>query len=315
MQVSQRQFEAIIGLSPRNPVERLDLVASQRALLEAARLARRGRYAQAAVLIDTLPRDGPLGPATLDLRAKVFAQQGRFLEAEFCWMEALRQSPGNPGYRRALECLTRSRSPRGPMRWLLPLVVAALLVTVLGVIAKSRIQDVLASQVAADTKHHQAVQDLSAQQKVLAGDLKALGMTLQEGQQDQKQAVKDLRASVDDLCGVLDATVQSLAEGRTNDTRATAAALAETTKAIDKVRSELAQTVRDTTSSQKAATDELAKVMGDLRTRLGGQLDDLTKKVEGLAEQVAMMESHGQKFSRPPATAPALKLAPKTQPQ
>jgi hypothetical protein len=201
------------------------------------------------------------------------------------------------------------------MRWLLPLVVAALLVTVLGVIAKSRIQDVLASQVAADTKHHQAVQDLSAQQKVLAGDLKALGMTLQEGQQDQKQAVKDLRASVDDLCGVLDATVQSLAEGRTNDTRATAAALAETTKAIDKVRSELAQTVRDTTSSQKAATDELAKVMGDLRTRLGGQLDDLTKKVEGLAEQVAMMESHGQKFSRPPATAPALKLAPKTQPQ
>ena len=62
-------------------------------------------------MIAGLPVDGPLGPATLDLKARICAQQGRLNEAQFCWMEAVRQSPGNETYRRSLDYVTRSLRP------------------------------------------------------------------------------------------------------------------------------------------------------------------------------------------------------------
>lgn len=62
-------------------------------------------------MLAVLPLDGPLGPETLDLKAKMCAQQGRLVEAQFCWMEAVRQSPGNASYRRSLDYLTRQVRP------------------------------------------------------------------------------------------------------------------------------------------------------------------------------------------------------------
>jgi len=52
-----------------------------------------------------------LGPATLDLKARICAQQGRLIEAQFCWMEAVRQSPGNESYRRSLGYVARVLRP------------------------------------------------------------------------------------------------------------------------------------------------------------------------------------------------------------
>ena len=77
----------------------------------AARIARKGRLQDAERMITGLPVDGPLGPATLDLKARICAQQGRLIEAQFCWIEAVRQSPGNETYRRSLDYVTRGLRP------------------------------------------------------------------------------------------------------------------------------------------------------------------------------------------------------------
>ena len=84
-------------------------------------------------MIAGLPVDGPSGPATLDLKARICAQQGRLIEAQFCWMEAVRQSPGNETYRRSLDYVTRSLRPsRLPL--VLYLVLAALLALVVAIV-------------------------------------------------------------------------------------------------------------------------------------------------------------------------------------
>lgn len=115
MQVSRKQFESIVGVVRRGSSRDAISLPEQRALIcRSAKLARQGKYQEAEQLLALLAIDGPLAETVLDLRAKVYAQQGRFVEAEHCWLEALRRSPGNATYRRAIECLAGSRQfPRG----------------------------------------------------------------------------------------------------------------------------------------------------------------------------------------------------------
>ena len=123
MAISQRQYEAIVGLANRHSKTGPHDVASDHQLLvRAARLARRGRYHDAEALLATLPADGPLGPATLDLKAKILAQQGRYLEAEACWHQALKLTPDNQAFHRALVAIAEER--RYPF-WLRTMVAAA----------------------------------------------------------------------------------------------------------------------------------------------------------------------------------------------
>lgn len=110
--MTQKQYERIIGLVGRGSVPtRLEPEKVHQDLNASARIARSGRLHEAEVLISSLPLDGPLGPATLDLKAKLCAQQGRLVEAQLCWMEAVRQSPGNESYRRSLAYVTRVLRP------------------------------------------------------------------------------------------------------------------------------------------------------------------------------------------------------------
>ena len=112
MRVTQRQYERIIGsASPSSTSARIDTEKVRQVLDEAARVARSGRLQEAETMVSSLPPDGPLGPATLDLKAKICAQQGRLVEAQLCWMEAVRQSPGNASYRRSLDYLARILCP------------------------------------------------------------------------------------------------------------------------------------------------------------------------------------------------------------
>ena len=143
MEIGRRQYETLIGMARRSvALGARDLAADQQLLAHASRLARRGRYQDAEVVLATLPADGPLGPATLDLRARVCAQQGRFLEAELCWIEALRQSPGTPSYRRALDYLEQDRLRPGRFQWLLAILVIVLLVLAVTVLFVDRLGNV-----------------------------------------------------------------------------------------------------------------------------------------------------------------------------
>lgn len=90
----------------------------------AANLARLGRYDEAQPWLVEAAKEPSLRPSALDLQARIFAQQGRYLEAERCWLEAVRLEPRNPSFRKALDALTKQRRP---LLWLRPLVAAAAL--------------------------------------------------------------------------------------------------------------------------------------------------------------------------------------------
>lgn len=123
MAISQRQFEVMVGLANRHAkTGPYDLAADQRVLLRATRLGRRGQYGIAATMLEALPIHSPLRPSVLDLKAKILAQQGRFLEAEACWREALALAPNHEGFRQALAAIAEER--RYPF-WLRIVVAAA----------------------------------------------------------------------------------------------------------------------------------------------------------------------------------------------
>lgn len=79
----------------------------------AAQLARRGRFLDAEMLIRSMLRQ-PSGmePRLFDLLARIYAQQGRALDAESCWQTAIKLSPGTTQYQDALRTLQRLSRPQ-----------------------------------------------------------------------------------------------------------------------------------------------------------------------------------------------------------
>ncbi|TDD32229.1 hypothetical protein E1287_23680 [Actinomadura sp. KC06] len=78
---------------------------------QARALARAGRYAEAEELLE-----GEHGAVVLDLKARMYAQQGRLDEADRCWAEVAAISPGDPGAaegrRRIAQIRAAAASPR-----------------------------------------------------------------------------------------------------------------------------------------------------------------------------------------------------------
>jgi tetratricopeptide (TPR) repeat protein len=73
------------------------------ALGKATSLARQGYFVEALQLLRTVPADLTHDRLdVLDLCARIYAQQGRWLDAERYWQEAIRIDPGNPVYRDGL---------------------------------------------------------------------------------------------------------------------------------------------------------------------------------------------------------------------
>ena len=131
MCMTRQEYDRIIGLTSQRDVStRLEPEEVRQALDAAARVARRGRLQEAETMISSLPLEGSLGPATLDLKARICAQQGRLIEAQFCWMEAVRQSPGNELYRRSLQYVTRVLCP-SRLPAVIYVVVLAMLVIII----------------------------------------------------------------------------------------------------------------------------------------------------------------------------------------
>ena len=68
----------------------------------AAFLARKGELRQAEVLLLPLANEPKSQIDTLDLLAKVYAQQGKIEEARALWLRALQKEPSNTHFLRAL---------------------------------------------------------------------------------------------------------------------------------------------------------------------------------------------------------------------
>lgn len=121
-----QQHEARVGLANRpGPTGPRHLAADQQLLVQAARLARRGHYDAAEAMLVTLPAGSPLRPSILDLKAKIFAQQGRYSEAEACWREALTLAPDNKAFRQALAAIAQERRYPFWLRIIIVTIVAA----------------------------------------------------------------------------------------------------------------------------------------------------------------------------------------------
>lgn len=118
------RLESTSRSAPSNAQEAVHGVdEAAKVLLEAASLARLGLYEDAERALVSVPTRGPMAPQILDLAARVYAQQGRLLDAERCWVEAVRLVPTNATFHAGLACVADHARPISARRigWLLVL--------------------------------------------------------------------------------------------------------------------------------------------------------------------------------------------------
>ncbi len=100
-----------------------------RSLATAKLLARKGRYNEAIILIHKECDSQQCSPSeSLDLLARIYAQQGRYLEAESCWRQAKHLDGDNPTYDDALSRLRRGHQNSGRFVQIAIMVIAGVLV-------------------------------------------------------------------------------------------------------------------------------------------------------------------------------------------
>ena len=113
----------------------------------AAVLSRKGELRQAENLLIPLADDPDAQPSTLDLLAKIYAQQGNIDDAQALWLRALQKEPSNTHFLAALQTcadVQRLRSGRfrgSGMRWLvigfnIALITALAAIIALGMLGK-----------------------------------------------------------------------------------------------------------------------------------------------------------------------------------
>jgi len=103
----------------------VELLVTQALLSRAADLARRGRYAAAEQILRPLMEVKKPAAATLDLMARIHAQQGRLSEAASAWKLMLEAAPDDAAARAGLQRIERMFAHRWNRGLLLRVAVAA----------------------------------------------------------------------------------------------------------------------------------------------------------------------------------------------
>lgn len=103
-------------------------------LPKAAELARSGRYLEAECLLQHLIQEGNELHGVYDLLARIRAQQGRLLEAQSYWADAIQLSHSNELYRAALKRIERLQTGPAWISRIRPLLGAGLIITVILVV-------------------------------------------------------------------------------------------------------------------------------------------------------------------------------------
>ncbi len=81
-------------------------------LQRAAVLARKGELSQAEILLTPLIESNTPRIETMDLLAKIYAQQGRIDQAQALWLKASQQEPSNLHFLTALRLCAYYKKPR-----------------------------------------------------------------------------------------------------------------------------------------------------------------------------------------------------------
>lgn len=99
-------------------LQNLDSYFKELKVANATNFARKGYHNQAEIIISEILKDYGDFSEILDLQARIYAQQGRIVEAEAIWRKALLLDPSNSAYQKALNRI--SKMQQRPI-WLVPL--------------------------------------------------------------------------------------------------------------------------------------------------------------------------------------------------
>lgn len=90
----------------------------QMAIAQATDLARSGRFTEAQTVLQEILRYEKVTPATLDLLARIHAQQGHWQEAEAAWTEALQLNPACKSYQAGIQRISQIQFRRKFLRYI-----------------------------------------------------------------------------------------------------------------------------------------------------------------------------------------------------
>lgn len=112
----------------------------QLTLSRAREMARAGRYREAEQLLAAPDAGADSAPESLDLRARICAQEGRFAEAEKLWTRACQLEPANAAYSNALRRAAALRHHPLRRRIVVPLIICFSIVAVVFAVRRFRTQ-------------------------------------------------------------------------------------------------------------------------------------------------------------------------------
>ena len=207
-------------------------------LAEVRALARRGRYNEALnLLVEAYSRGECTEAEALDLKARICAQQGLFLQAEACWRKAQQLDAENIAYADALAALRRGQRPMAVWvrAWGWATVLVLVLALVWGMVAS----------------HRQTCRERLA----VARRFAALEGSIQDRANNASAQVMALLATTADV----DAA-----------TRQTSAGLQQ---AVDALRKEMDQTRQDWNARQDKLFDSIRTAVAESEGRISGEND------------------------------------------
>lgn len=273
-----------------------------RLFASATSLARKGRYTDATKILRSALEAGDCSEAeALDLQARIYAQQGLYLQAEACWRQAKSHDASNADYEDALARLRRARLATGRGLHILSGLVVALLLGLMVwqvfFVIPEMLQQIEHQKIAISSIQSSIDNEAdaaAARDAELATSIDAYDRNAAQRDSQLAASIGAFRESVDKRDAQLAEAISLL--GTDEDAAANRDVvlqrLTEATAAIEKAN----QTLFKGIASDRAEADEAArKQIAALSASLATLAKSLESTETALAERVARSESAASK--------------------
>jgi len=271
----------------------------------ATSLARKGRYVDATRVLRRALACGDCSQEdALDLLARIYVQQGLYLQAESCWQEAKRLDSSNPEYDAALERLRRAHLSTGRLFHLFATVAVILVAGLMlwqvcfvspDIASRLRTHETSVAEIRGDVAEFQTAmkegnEELAASTAELRNNLSAFDRQL-NGQ------VAELRMSLEHEIGSLTARRVEADAMHANRIDAIEAALADVSKLLRSLEDRLVARVESGDIGLNKRVDQVETRLLEMRTWIQESLvplfqslrphdaDDLAARIKNLRER------------------------------